>query len=130
MASVVFLCSFVLPLLLLRYTSHLLCLCFKPLISPFSLIVSLGVLKYAYHVSVILVQYAYISLTFFSSAAYLLAVLGGNSTPDEAAVNKILGAVGVEADKEKLNKLIAELKGKVCLSTTPRSSNTIVHNRH
>jgi len=45
-------------------------------------------------------------------AAYLLAVLGGNSNPDEAAIAKILGAAGIEGDKEKIVKLISELKGK------------------
>jgi len=45
-------------------------------------------------------------------AAYLLAVLGGNANPDAEAINKILGAVGVEADSEKVNKLVSELKGK------------------
>jgi large subunit ribosomal protein LP2 len=39
-------------------------------------------------------------------------VLGGNSSPDAAAINKILGSVGIEGDSEKINKLIAELKGK------------------
>jgi large subunit ribosomal protein LP2 len=56
-------------------------------------------------------------LTLSFSAAYLLAVLGGNSNPDEATVNKILGAVGLEADKERLNKLLTELKGKVRVYT-------------
>ena len=45
-------------------------------------------------------------------AAYLLAVLGGNTQPDAAAINKILSSVGIEADKEKVEKLISELKGK------------------
>jgi len=45
-------------------------------------------------------------------AAYLLAVLGGNSKPDAAAITKILQAVSIERDKEKIAKLIAELNGK------------------
>lgn len=45
-------------------------------------------------------------------AAYLLAVLGGNAQPDASAINKILSSVGIEADSDKVNKLIEELKGK------------------
>jgi len=45
-------------------------------------------------------------------AAYLLLVLGGNANPDAAAISKLLASVGIEADKEKTAKLIAELKDK------------------
>jgi len=45
-------------------------------------------------------------------AAYLLAVLGGNASPDAAAVKKILSSVGVEGDDEKIKKLVSELHGK------------------
>ncbi|KAL6067849.1 60S acidic ribosomal protein P2 [Balamuthia mandrillaris] len=45
-------------------------------------------------------------------AAYLLAVLGGNSSPDADAINKILGSVGVEADSEEVDRLLKELDGK------------------
>eukprot|EP01115_Flamella_aegyptia_P002370 TRINITY_DN136405_c0_g1_i1.p1 TRINITY_DN136405_c0_g1~~TRINITY_DN136405_c0_g1_i1.p1 ORF type:complete len:113 (+),score=88.21 TRINITY_DN136405_c0_g1_i1:101-439(+) len=45
-------------------------------------------------------------------AAYLLAVLGGNANPDAAAINKILGSVGIEADAARVEKLVNELKGK------------------
>ena len=45
-------------------------------------------------------------------AAYLLAALGGNSSPSAKDIKKILGSVGIEADDEKLNKVIDELKGK------------------
>lgn len=45
-------------------------------------------------------------------AAYLLAVLAGNQTPDLKAVEKILSSVGIEADKTKAEKVINELKGK------------------
>lgn len=45
-------------------------------------------------------------------AAYLLAVLGGNASPDAAAINSILSSVGIEAEAEKVEKLIAELSGK------------------
>src|SRR3954471_24282209 len=45
-------------------------------------------------------------------AAYLLAVLGGNETPDKAAITKILDSVGAKADDAQLEKVIAQLKGK------------------
>lgn len=45
-------------------------------------------------------------------AAYLLAVLGGKASPSAADIEKILGSVGIEADAEKLKKVISELNGK------------------
>ena len=45
-------------------------------------------------------------------AAYLLLTLGGNSSPSEADVKKVLESVGIEADDERLSTLISELKGK------------------
>ncbi|CAH2051550.1 unnamed protein product, partial [Iphiclides podalirius] len=45
-------------------------------------------------------------------AAYLLAVLGGKTSPAAADVEKILSSVGIEADSEKLKRVIAELNGK------------------
>jgi len=45
-------------------------------------------------------------------AAYLLAVLGGNASPDAAAIKKILSSVGADADGGQVDKLIGELKGK------------------
>jgi large subunit ribosomal protein LP2 len=52
-------------------------------------------------------------------AAYLLLQIGGNASPSAADVKKVLSAVGIEADEERLEKLISELGGKdinsVCL---------------
>jgi len=45
-------------------------------------------------------------------AAYLLAVLGGNANPSAEDINKILGAVGAEADETRVEKLVSELHGK------------------
>jgi len=45
-------------------------------------------------------------------AAYLLAVLGGNASPSAADVKAIISSVGIDAEDEKLNKVIDELKGK------------------
>ncbi|GBP18849.1 60S acidic ribosomal protein P2 [Eumeta japonica] len=45
-------------------------------------------------------------------AAYLLAVLGGKASPAAADIEKILSSVGIEADSEKLKKVISELNGK------------------
>lgn len=45
-------------------------------------------------------------------AAYLLAVLGGKAGPNQNDIEKILSSVGIEADSEKLKKVISELNGK------------------
>ncbi|EEH33642.1 60S acidic ribosomal protein P2 [Paracoccidioides lutzii Pb01] len=45
-------------------------------------------------------------------AAYLLLGLGGNTSPSADDIKTVLGAVGIDADVERLEKLIAELKGK------------------
>jgi len=45
-------------------------------------------------------------------AAYLLLQIGGNSSPSSGDIKKVLSAVGIEADDERLDKLISELKGK------------------
>lgn len=45
-------------------------------------------------------------------AAYLLAVLGGNNAPSTGDIEKILSSVGIEADSERLSKVVNELKGK------------------
>ena len=45
-------------------------------------------------------------------AVYLLAALGGNSSPSEKDLTAILASVGIDADSEKLAKVCAELKGK------------------
>ena len=45
-------------------------------------------------------------------AAYLLLGLGGNTSPSAADVKAVLESVGIEADNERLDKLISELEGK------------------
>ncbi|EJU03651.1 ribosomal protein 60S [Dacryopinax primogenitus] len=45
-------------------------------------------------------------------AAYLLCQIGGNGSPSAADVKAVLAAGGVEADEERLEKLISEVKGK------------------
>ncbi|XP_055608242.1 60S acidic ribosomal protein P2-like [Uranotaenia lowii] len=45
-------------------------------------------------------------------AAYLLAVLGGNASPSNADIEKILSSVGIEADSTRVTKVVNELKGK------------------
>ncbi|KAL0576448.1 60S acidic ribosomal protein P2 [Marasmius crinis-equi] len=45
-------------------------------------------------------------------AAYLLLQTGGNASPSAADIKKLLGTVGAEADDERLDKLISELKDK------------------
>ena len=46
------------------------------------------------------------------AAAYVLAVLAGNSNPDVATVSKILGSVGIDCDNTKAQKVINACKGK------------------
>ena len=45
-------------------------------------------------------------------AAYLLLQIGGNASPSAKDVKNVLSAVGIEADDERLDKLISELEGK------------------
>lgn len=45
-------------------------------------------------------------------AAYLLLGLGGNTSPSAKDVKGVLESVGIDADDERLDALIAELKGK------------------
>ncbi|XP_006266263.1 large ribosomal subunit protein P2 [Alligator mississippiensis] len=45
-------------------------------------------------------------------AAYLLAVLGGNDSPTAKNIKKILSSVGIDADDERVDKVISELSGK------------------
>jgi len=45
-------------------------------------------------------------------AAYLLAVLGGNDSPSESDIKKILSSVGIDADSGCLKKIVGELKNK------------------
>ncbi|CAM4740303.1 unnamed protein product [Rotaria magnacalcarata] len=43
------------------------------------------------------------------AAAYVLAVLAGNSNPDVATVSKILGSVGIDCDNTKAQKKLSSL---------------------
>ncbi|XP_040994575.1 60S acidic ribosomal protein P2-like [Juglans microcarpa x Juglans regia] len=45
-------------------------------------------------------------------AAYLLAVLAGNTSPSADDLKDILGSVGAEADDDKIELLLSEVKGK------------------
>ncbi|ODM17753.1 60S acidic ribosomal protein P2 [Aspergillus cristatus] len=45
-------------------------------------------------------------------AAYLLLALAGNETPSADDVKGVLSSVGIDADEERLQKLISELEGK------------------
>ncbi len=51
-------------------------------------------------------------LTMRYTAAYLLAVLGGNPSPDVAAIAKILGSVGIECDENRAQKVVDACKGR------------------
>lgn len=45
-------------------------------------------------------------------AAYLLLGMGGNTSPSASDIKEVLGSVGIEADDERVEKLLAELDGK------------------
>ena len=45
-------------------------------------------------------------------AAYLLLLIGGNASPSAGDIKKVLAAAGIEADTDRLDKLISELDGK------------------
>ena len=45
-------------------------------------------------------------------AAYLLLGLGGNTSPSASDIKGVLESVGVDADEERLEKLLSELDGK------------------
>ncbi|XP_059646723.1 large ribosomal subunit protein P2y-like [Cornus florida] len=45
-------------------------------------------------------------------AAYLLAVLGGNTSPSAKDLKNILGSVGAEADDDRIELLLSEVNGK------------------
>lgn len=45
-------------------------------------------------------------------AAYLLLGLAGNTSPSADDIKAVLGSVGIDADEERLEKLISELEGK------------------
>jgi len=45
-------------------------------------------------------------------AAYLLLGLAGNTSPSESDIKSVLQSVGIDADEDRLSKLLSELKGK------------------
>ncbi|XP_011077887.1 60S acidic ribosomal protein P2B [Sesamum indicum] len=45
-------------------------------------------------------------------AAYLLAVLGGNASPSADDLKNILNSVGAEADDDRIELLLTQVKGK------------------
>lgn len=45
-------------------------------------------------------------------AAYILATLGGKSSPTENDIEKILSSVGIELDAERVKIVTTELNGK------------------
>ena len=45
-------------------------------------------------------------------AAYLLLGLAGNTDPSKKDIKEVLSSVGIDADEERLSKLLEELKGK------------------
>ncbi|KAG6605995.1 60S acidic ribosomal protein P2B, partial [Cucurbita argyrosperma subsp. sororia] len=68
---------------------------------------------FAFHSVFVLVA---ASVSIFSKmkvvAAYLLAVLGGNTSPGLDDVKDILNSVGAEVDVDRINSLLTQVKGK------------------
>ncbi|EXB37739.1 60S acidic ribosomal protein P2-4 [Morus notabilis] len=46
------------------------------------------------------------------TAAYLLAVLGGNANPSAYDIKNILASVGADADEDRIKLLLSEIAGK------------------
>ena len=55
-------------------------------------------------------------------AAYLLLALAGNESPSASDIKEVLSSVGIDADSDRLEKVVAELQGKNLqdVSDTPR----------
>ncbi|KAK4426492.1 60S acidic ribosomal protein P2 [Sesamum alatum] len=51
-------------------------------------------------------------------AAYLLVVLGGNTSPSAEDLKDILGSVDAEADEDKIELLLSQVKGKDIIELT------------
>jgi large subunit ribosomal protein LP2 len=45
-------------------------------------------------------------------AAYLLLGLAGNTSPSASDIKKVLESVGIDAEEDRMDKLLSELKGK------------------
>merc|ERR1711877_93297 len=45
-------------------------------------------------------------------AAYLMLQQGGNASPSAEDIKSVLGAVGIEADSDRLTKFLGEVEGK------------------
>ncbi|EPS28833.1 60S acidic ribosomal protein P2 [Penicillium oxalicum] len=45
-------------------------------------------------------------------AAYLLLALAGNESPSASDIKEVLSSVGIDADSERLEKVVSELQGK------------------
>lgn len=58
-------------------------------------------------------------------AAYLLLVLGGNNSPTAKDIKNVLDSVGIEADDDRIKKLLGEVKGKDLNDVCPLLSSSI-----
>lgn len=45
-------------------------------------------------------------------AAYLLLGIAGNSSPSASDISAVLSSVGIDADDDRVEKLLSELEGK------------------
>ena len=60
----------------------------------------------------VLTENATEKITMKHLAAYLLLSLGGNTSPSSDDIKGVLSSVGIDADEERLDKLISDLEGK------------------
>jgi large subunit ribosomal protein LP2 len=68
-------------------------------------------------------------------AAYLLLQTGGKANPTAKDIRKLLGTVGIEADDDRLESLLAEVSGKdinavraqPCLSVITSTNDSVAH---
>lgn len=58
-------------------------------------------------------------------AAYLLLGLAGNSSPSASDIKGVLESVGIDAEEDRLEKLLSELKGKDIQTVRPEWSHEL-----
>ncbi|KAI7900685.1 60s acidic ribosomal protein-domain-containing protein [Cokeromyces recurvatus] len=58
-------------------------------------------------------------------AAYLLLVAGGNATPSNDDIKKVLSSVGVEVDESRLSALLKAMEGKTAAEAIAEGSSKL-----
>ncbi|KAK3847592.1 MAG: hypothetical protein J3R72DRAFT_431721 [Linnemannia gamsii] len=60
-------------------------------------------------------------------AAYLLLTIGGNTAPAAKDITALLATVGIEAESERIETLIAQLAGKDINEVKKKKTSTYIH---